>query len=204
MLKIDKSIYKDKYKIERTDKEIILPSGYFALLIQDLEVSVTIEPETRVFITDEIEEDDRHITLIYGKGNKIFHVEPKEIEVAKVAEYLDDLVGGKAPFTTVSSLYMKFFKTLKKIGSWDSVHLEVVISNILRNRDNPQLPARLKKPFDPIMISIKNLPSTISWPLGLAFEDFSKSIRHGLISERAPASPIEKVMFGESLALPKK
>ena len=113
-----------------------------------------------------------------------------------MARYLDTLVGGQYPRSDVVSIYNKFYKALAPVGGWDSVHLEVIISNILRARKDPQKPARLIEPFDPEMHSIKTLPNLISYPLGLAFENFSKGVQYGMISQRAPESQIEKVMFG--------
>ena len=85
------------------------------------------------------------------------------------------------------------------MGDWDSTHLEVIISNVLRAKNNPQKPARLVEPFDPEMYSIKTLPNIISYPLGIAFENFNKGIQYGMITERAPESAIEKVISGEPL-----
>ena len=49
------------------------------------------------------------------------------------------------------------------------------------------------------MLSEKSLPGVISWPLGLAFEDFSKAINKGLTSDRGPTSPVERLLYGETL-----
>ena len=137
----------------------------------------------------EREEDDEHILLTFLKGFKLFNVEPISIEPAKIAQTLDEFVGGKSPWTTPESLYMKFYFLLSDTGGWDSTHLETILSNILRAKKDPQLPARLKEPYDPVMYSIKALPGVMSWPLGLSFENFGQGISRGLISDRAHIMP---------------
>jgi len=199
MIRLDKDLYK-LTPFDRSEKEFKLPVGYFELNFRDMKIQVAFEQETILYITDDIEEDKQFVTLIYGQDDKLFTVKPIPKDYTKLAKDLDGLVGGKGPWFDPSSLYMKFMKTLYVFDEiYDSVHVEVLISNILRNKRDPQKPARLVVPYDPKLYSIKKLPMLISWPLGLAFEDFSKAVRYGMISDRSPSSPIEKIMFGEGL-----
>ena len=110
------------------------------------------------------------------------------------------MISGKAPTRDVSLLYGTFYRTMAPTGGWDSVHLEVLISNCLRWSKDPQIPARLKRPYDPTMFPIKQLPSIISWPIGLAFENMGAALQYGLISERGETSEIEKTIIGEPLS----
>ena len=197
---IQKSIYKGDYKIQRMEDRLRLPNGYFELEIDDLKIPATIEQEVDVLLEDgTLEENEDYISVIYPTNSIVLSSPPVSEDNVLLAQKLDSMAGGKSPWTTPESLYMKFYTTLKGTGGWDSCHLEVIISNILRWRKDPQQPARLKEPYDPITLSVKTLPFVISWPLGLAFENFGKGLQYGLISDRGPSSKIEKVMFGESL-----
>lgn len=198
MLSIDKKVYEIKPYIEEDDR-LILPVGYFDLSVGDLDTPVTIEQETIVYKPDQIEEDAFYITFIYGKEDKLITVKPVMKDYPKMAGILEGIMGGKSPWTTASSLYMKFMKVFALEEPYDSVHAEVLLSNILRNSKNPQKPARIVEPYSPILISLKKLPGVISWPLGLGFENLSAALQQGMIADRSPSSPIEKVMFGESL-----
>ena len=201
MLTIDKSIYdKAGVKIEEKGNEYHIPVGHFDMIIGDLEVRSAIERPTIVHKTSEIEIAGNYINISYTRKSKVFTVNPVVEDFTKLAQSLDGLVGGKSPWSDVPSLYRKFFKLLSIVGSWDSVHLEVIISNILRSAKDPQKPARLVTPFEPKMYSIKHLPGVISWPLGLGFENFSQAIANGMVAERGPESSIEKVMFGQQLS----
>ncbi len=203
MLTIDKTIF-DKTPFKKEEDKIILPVGYFELNLSGLTLRSSIEQETVVLLTDEIEEDTDKITIIYGKGSEMYRVKPVPKEYTKLAQVMDGLVGGKSPSFDPESLYLKFMRTLYAFDEpYDSVHIEVIISNILRNKKNPQKPARIVEPYEYEMFSIKTLPLIISYPLGLAFENFGKAVQYGMISDRSPSSPIEKVMFGETLVTDK-
>ena len=196
IIKIDKTIFETPNNIVKEENSYNLPVGFFSLMLDDLDIPVIIERPVKIYKPEEVEEDDRYITLMYSKDNKMFFIGAKQENFSDLARYLDTLVGGQYPRSDVVSIYNKFYKALAPVGGWDSVHLEVIISNILRARKDPQKPARLIEPFDPEMHSIKTLPNLISYPLGLAFENFSKGVQYGMISQRAPESQIEKVMFG--------
>lgn len=199
LIKLDKSIYEGDYKIKETPTEFILPVGHFIISIDQLEIRTSFEKEVVIYKTDEMDINDNLVIITYGKNQKLIRVEPQKEDFTKLAQNLDKFVAGKSPWTDVPSLYLKFYKNLGIVGDWDSVHLEVIISNILRAKRDPQKPARLVTPFDPVTFSIKKLPRVISYPLGIALEDFSKSVQYGMISEKAPPSPIEKVLNGQSL-----
>lgn len=196
---IDTTRYsKDYIKI---DKDVIeLKAGYFEISFRDISSKLTIEQDTILFLTGDIEKSKGIITIMYGKDDKLFSVKPKAKDFTKLAQVMDAYVGGKSPWVDPESLYMKFFRGMFiNEENYDSVHLEILLSNILRDSKDPQKPARLVTPYNPKLYSIKTLPSIISYPLGIAFENFNKSISYGMISERSPASPIEKVVLGETL-----
>ena len=191
----------DKYKVSRDNTFISLPLGYFDLTMDSLKIPVTMEFPTNFYLENaEIEETDDHILLTYTKGNRVLNSIPRSIEPAKIANSIREVLSGNSPFTTVESLYNKLNSMMSGIIDCDSVHLEVVLSNVLRAKKDPQLPARLKEPFEPEMYSIKKLPGLISWPLGLAFENYTAAITQGMISERAPESAIERIMMGDIMA----
>jgi len=195
MLRINKSIYEHS-PIVKEKEYLDMKVGHFTLTFGDLEIPVAIEKPIKIYTPEEVEEDDSYISYMYTKGDKILYAEPTQENFTELARELDKLVGGKYPWQDVSTIYNKFYKALAATGGWDSSHLEVIISNILRAKKDPQQPARLIEPFNPEMYSIKTLPSIISWPLGFSFENFGKAIQYGMISDRAPESPIEKVLMG--------
>ena len=79
----------------------------------------------------------------------------------------------------------------------DSVHLEVLLSQVLRDKANLSMPARLAKKWDPVMLNIKQVVFKTSFIQGLAFENINEAVRTGLINEE-PEEPsvLEKVLTG--------
>lgn len=202
-IRIDKTIFTDKYKIVENNAGYMLPLGYCTVILDnDVEIPLNIEQPTIIIKHpgNKIQNIDETVIVTFTEGQKIMTVKPIAMEPEKIAGALDTLLGGKSPWTTPESFYLKAYKTLGHFDNWDSVHLEVIMSNILRNRKEPQIPARLKEPYDAISVSVKSLPSLVSWPLGLSFENVGKSLSLGLISDRSVPSEIEKVLFGEPLS----
>lgn len=201
VIDIDKNIYQDPYRMEETEGELKLPVGYFTLTFDNLEIPMTIEQEVYIYTKNPSrEETEDNIRFIFNKNDHMFRTEPIILSPQQVAQRLDQYVGGKSPFTNPESLYTKFYKTFSPFGNWDSCHLETIIGHIMRWKGNPKLPARVKSPYDPVMYSMKKLPGVMSWPLGICFENFSSAVARGMISERAPESSIEKVVFGEPVS----
>jgi len=196
---IPKNVYDGKYKYEFTREFLKLPLGYFRLVLGNLEINCAMEYPLNIYIPEEKTETEEIITYYYNKNDKIFQIENVSVDASQVADELDALLSGKSPWTDPRSLYLKLFTKLSPTGGWDSVHLETILSTILRNKNDLQSPARLKQPYDATTVSIKQLPGIISWPLGLAFENFSRSVTYGMLEERAPESDLERVMFGENL-----
>jgi len=201
-IRIDKNIYNSTIPSNRIVEEhgfIKLVVGHFTLSLDGFEINVEIEQPVKIYIPEEREDNDNIISCMYAKGDKLFRIESIREDFSKLAQNLDGLVAGKSPWSSIPGIYKKFYKQLSVVGSWDSVHLETIISNVLRAKRNPQKPARLVEPFDPDFYSIKRLPGMMSWPLGVALENFSVGLQSGLCEDRAPSSQIEKVLFGEPL-----
>jgi hypothetical protein len=202
-LNVDKTKFKDV--INKKDDKLELGLGYFTIRLQrfsNLPILVTIEQPVILNLktAKSFIDSDKEIGIEYSQGSEFLEAPSVTMSPEKVATMLDSYVGGKSTFLSVENLYHKFYKLLSIFSDWDSVHLEVIIGTILRWRKDPRYPARCKYPFDPVMFNIKVLPSVMSWPLGVAFEDFNKSVSYGLISPSGYMSNLEKVIFGYSLA----
>lgn len=202
ILEIINSKYEDKFKIQQKDDYFTLPTGIFYLTVVDENFKIEIHIEREMVIFFPKNKENINITkdviqLIYNSNEKILEAKGKSLDYAKIPNRVDDIIGGKTPDSSVESIYLSLFNTLKETGDWDSVHLEIIMSNIFRWPNDPQIPSRLKRPFKYEQFSIKTLPMIISWTLGLAFENATKAITYGLISERGPESEIEKILVGD-------
>jgi hypothetical protein len=87
----------------------------------------------------------------------------------------------------------------------DSVHLEVLLSQALRDKKNHGIPARLGAKWDPTMINIKKIVFETSFIQGLAFENINEAIKTGLITEEGGEPGIlERVLTGTLVESKKK
>jgi DNA-binding protein len=73
-------------------------------------------------------------------------------------------------------------------------HIEILISQIFRNKSKPEYPARLFEPYDAKVYSIKNISHLESFLSGLLFENISKSLQNGFISDSTIQNPLEKLL----------
>jgi len=80
----------------------------------------------------------------------------------------------------------------------DLVHLEILTSQCFRDRVYPEIPARLGKKWDPIMVNLKNNVFSSGFVQGLAFENVNKAVETGLISDQyLDKSVMERIVTGQ-------
>jgi DNA-directed RNA polymerase beta' subunit len=118
-------------------------------------------------------------------GNDImFEIPLQTEEIKEQVNYVNRLLGGKVVYKDPSHMITKIMKIYGgRISDLDLVHFEVLISQVLRDKLNQALPARLGKTWDPVMMNIKNTIFSSGFIQGLAFENINKAIETGLISE---------------------
>jgi len=143
------------------------------------------------------------ITISYKESDPILEVSLERQELKEQVLYVQRLLAGREIFKDVDHLLMKLFKIYGPLSSMDLVHLEILLSQCLRDRSNPAYSARLGKTWDPVMVNIKKNIFNTSFIQGLAFENVGLAIKTGMISEEVPdQSIIEKILTGE--IVPKK
>lgn len=137
------------------------------------------------------------IKLNYKKNSTILEVQMQTGETKAQIQYIERLLGGREIYKDANHLFLKLFKEYSKLRSMDSVHIEILLSQALRDKSNPSIPARLGKKWDPIMINIKQIVFKTSFVQGLAFENINEAIKTGLITEEGgEAAILEKVLTG--------
>ena len=91
------------------------------------------------------------------------------------------------------------------MANCDSVHLEVLCSEVLRDKTNSHLPARIVEPYDPDLMNIKKVVFSGGFIQGIAFENIGQAVRTGLIAEEEiEPSIIEKIVTGEIIEVKKR
>lgn len=101
--------------------------------------------------------------------------------------------GGAKYITNPEVLTMTIHNKLLVI---DLVHIESVVSNMFRDKEDMTIPARLTNYKNPIIIGQKKLPFILSWLSALSFENMNRAIKIGLLEGKdANLDPIEKIVL---------
>jgi DNA-directed RNA polymerase subunit beta' len=142
-----------------------------------------------------------HINFDFTKDDIMLEVPMQTTEIKDQVNYVNRLLGGKVVFKDPSHLITKIMKVYGgKVSDLDLVHFEILLSQVLRDKSNKALPARLGKKWDPVMMNIKNAVFASGFIQGLAFENVNKAIETGLISEgEVEPSLLGKLATGEKI-----
>jgi len=143
--------------------------------------------------------------LYFKKNSTILETSLEHEDMKKQVQYTQRLLSGREIFKDANHLFIKLFRVYGPLRSADAIHLEVLISQVLRDKGHLEMPARLAKRWDPVLINMKQVVFKTSFIQGLAFENINESIRTGLITEE-PAEPsvLEKVLTGTLVETEKK
>jgi len=141
--------------------------------------------------------DKKSIQIDYEKNATILEVLQESQEIKQQTSYVDRILGGREIYKDVDHLFKKLFAVYMPMSNMDLTHLEVLVSQCLRDKSHPELAARLGSKWDPVMMNIKKIVFSTSFVQGLAFENIGEAIRTGLISEEPlDSSILEKVLTG--------
>ena len=159
--------------------------------------SIILDYPVELQVYDYEEIDKEYIKLYYKKNNTILEVPVETAEAKAQIQYVERLLGGREIYKDANHLFLKLFSVYGTLRDMDSVHLEVLLSQALRDKRNPSIPARLGSRWDPTMINIKQIVFKTSFIQGLAFENVNEAIKTGLITEEGgDPSILEKVLTG--------
>lgn len=145
-----------------------------------------------------VSDEENYIKLNYTKNSIILETSLDTKQIKEQVGYVERLLGGREIFKDVDHLFNKLFKVYGgKVSDMDLIHLEILLSQCLRDKKDPSQPARLGSTWNPIMMNIKTAIFSTSFMQGLSFENINEAIKTGLISKtKSEPSIIEKVLTG--------
>jgi hypothetical protein len=142
--------------------------------------------------------DKERIILNYLKEDIILTIPFTTVEIKEQVNYVKRLLGGREMYKDPAHLLKKLYNVYGEISDLDLVHLEIMGSQVLRDKKDHSKPARLGSTWDPVMANIKTDVFNTSFIQGLAFENVGKAIDTGLTtSQSTDSSILEKVVTGE-------
>lgn len=139
------------------------------------------------------------IVLKYNKGDMILTAPFSTVEIKQQVSFGERLLGGREVYKDPEHLLKRLMDVYGgSISDLDLVHLEVLLSQAIRDRQHPEIPARLGKKWDPVMMNIKSTVFNVSFLQGLEFENIGKAVDTGLTtSEQMDSTVLERLATGE-------
>jgi hypothetical protein len=178
--------------------EINFEDGVSFDLILDYAVNLFIEKISRI--------GREEIILHYSSESNLLETTLETEDIKKQALYVERLLGGRELFKDVNHLLLKIYSIFKPYSNADLVHLEILLSNCLRDKNNLSLPARLSKVYNPILINIKEAIFRSGFLQALNFENINKAITNSLVLDEPDREQtiLEKLLLNEVIVDPKK
>ncbi len=188
---------------EHRDYEIRDDEIWVKSLVSEIELSdkqkynVIIDSAVTLhFQTKPIKENNK-IRIQYIPNSIILEVSLESNQISELARYVERLISGREIYKNVDHLFKKLYQVYSEMSDMDIVHLEVLLSQCLRDKTTPGLTARLGKEWNPIMMNIRKVVFSSSFFSGLAFENIGAAIKSGLITEDInEPSIIERTLTG--------
>lgn len=194
---IDLADYKVKDNMQIQDTKVWLKSLVGQFEFEDIIFKGILDYNVELSKV-EMKKEANTLVLSYLKGDTILEAPMSTDELLNQVNYVGRLVGGREIYKDPSHLLMKVYKVYEKRSSMDLVHFEILVSQSLRDKSHPEIPARLGSKWDPVMANIKNNVFASGFLQGLAFENINKAIETGLISDQIlERSVMEKILTGE-------
>jgi DNA-directed RNA polymerase beta' subunit len=160
--------------------------------------NIILDYPVKIQAQDMVKQGKNIVQFNFEANSTILETTLETDDTKKQIQYARRLIGGREIYKDTDHLYRKFYKIYAPLRDTDSVHFEILLCQVLRDKANPSKPARLGKTWDPIMMNIKAIVFKTSFIQGMAFENITEAIRTGLITEE-PEDPsvLEKILTGE-------
>jgi len=165
----------------------------FDLIIDD-RVFLPIE----YFTVNEFRDDAKIKTIILKANSKdlpfLINVELSSSDLSIVMETILGIIEKK---NIMKHPEVAFNKLSKIYGDKFGIaynHIEILISQLFRNLTKPEYPARLIEPYEAKVHGIKNIAHLESFLSGVLFENMSKSLLSGFVSDSTIQNPLEKLL----------
>jgi len=197
---ISLSDYRMNDNIEIREKEgvVWVNSLLSQIEFDDLIFSLILDYPVELQIKDMEHIPKEKIILKYNSQDIILVVPFTTVEIKERINYVERVIGGKEVYKNPEHLLKRVLDVYKNLSSMDLVHLEVLISQVIRDRTQEELPARLGKKWDPVMMNIKTIVFNTGFIQGLEFENVRRAIDTGLTTSQAlEPSVLEKLATGE-------
>ena len=176
---IDSSDYSESDLIDAGDY-LILPGIIDFQTDDGSTYTFPFQFQIKLYKPENYELDEKIYTLEYAPGEIITNTENYEKKVDPAV--MDRILEGLTRYITTPEILLDVLANL--ITGIDLIHLEVIISNMFRDQDDPTIPCRLTSYKNGKIYGQKKLPYLTSWLTGLLFERINQAIKLGILSDK--------------------
>ena len=201
IITIDLTNYTTPNSIKIEESEVWVKSLVCKVEFENKVFDIVLDYSITLTVYEFLEKTKDVLKLKYEANSTVLQATIEAAEIKGQIRYVERLLGGKEILKDVPHLYKKLLSVYSPpVTDMDSVHLEILISQVLRNKKDIQKVARLVEPYNPMLVNIKRVVFSSGFMQGLAFENVGEAIRTGLVSEDTEdRSIIERIMTGEVL-----
>jgi DNA-directed RNA polymerase beta' subunit len=207
-ISLDDYTLNDNLVIDEDESKVWAKSLMCKCKSDDGEFDMILDYTVTFNILDDIlaNKEENSVVLRFKAGEIVLDCPLEKKEVKESVLYLMRLIGGREIFRSTSDLLMKVYRIYRGDSDMDLVHLETLISQILRDKDRPILPARVRgNPDEAILANVKKNIFSSGILQSLAFENIGEAVRQGLTSQyELPESVLERVFMGNLVTDPNK
>lgn len=195
MIIIDSKDYNDESLIDLGDR-FLIPGIINVCDDSDPEnnINFTLPYNFKVnlYKPENIEEDKTVTILRYSKGEKV--IEQDQVIKDMDQSIVDRLFEGGIKYVNTPETLLDMIRT--EMPGGDSCHIELIISNMFRSKDDNTIPGRLVDYKNCEVLGCRKVVYIDSWLAGVAFENINKAIKMALIEQKpAKNNPVEKVLI---------
>lgn len=206
--------YKDNNLYAKQDLSLILDKEYFninaaemdsneielSMLISELETNenkYSFSINTPVILyTTSYESYKKLYKIHYTEGDIICKSVPITDDIDTKANRIISATQGKFKYKDITHAFMHIYKNFRNLGNITSVHIEVLLSQLLRCKENPQYPARLCTSDEFEIVSVKEIPFLESSFRALEFENFNKGLTNAILHpERVGTTKLDELFY---------
>lgn len=177
-----KDYYNLKLLVSGSDSQMPLTFFLSYADINSKKIDIVYDGSIVLYASDDYETTKDEYILKYKKGSKIFSLVEMTDDMEIISKKILNTVEGRISVMDEYHLLMKIYRFMKEMGDINLLWEEILVSQLLRDKSNNKIPARLGKTWNPEIVSIKQIPYLESWTRGLMFENFGKSVNNALLN----------------------
>lgn len=197
-----RSYYPDKKDLEESDEKLSMKYGYFTIECSGVVFDCTIDNMIDIPLQNkDVQKTDSGYIINIKQNDVVFDCVPTPQIFSKQVKLIENVFDGKTPYKSPDHYLQKIYMMYKGMDTRaDLVHMEVCVSNLLRDATNPSYPARLNpKEYRPKIISLNAIPAQESWFEAFCFQNSKEAITNGLLYDRNETQTILERLATQNL-----